>query len=161
VSPRRALDDNYEGFYELVASQIATTIASARAYEVERQRAETLTEVDRAKTAFFSNVSHEFRTPLTLMLGPLADLLSTNHQTPEIRDQLDLIHRNGLRLLTLVNPLLDFSRIEAGRVQAWYQPLDLATYTAELASSFRALAGKAGLSLLVDCAPQSDLRAPV
>ena len=161
VSPRRALDDNYEGFYELVASQIATTIASARAYEEERRRAEALAEIDRAKTTFFSNVSHEFRTPLTLMLGPLEDLLATNHQTPETREQLDLIHRNGLRLLKLVNTLLDFSRIEAGRVQASYEPVDLATYTAELASGFRSLAGKAGLSLLVDCAPLSDLRAPV
>ncbi|HEY7023131.1 MAG TPA: PAS domain S-box protein [Ktedonobacterales bacterium] len=161
VSPRRALDDNYEGFYELVASQIATTIASARAYEEERQRAEALAEIDRAKTAFFSNVSHEFRTPLTLMLGPLEDLLAKNHQTPETHEQLDLIHRNGLRLLKLVNTLLDFSRIEAGRVQASYEPVDLATYTAELASSFRSLAGKAALSLLVDCAPLNDLRAPV
>ncbi|HEY7094880.1 MAG TPA: ATP-binding protein, partial [Ktedonobacterales bacterium] len=161
VSPRRALDDNYEGFYELVASQIATTIASACAYEEERQRAEALAEIDRAKTTFFSNVSHEFRTPLTLMLGPLEDLLTTNHQTPETHEQLDLIHRNGLRLLKLVNTLLDFSRIEAGRIQASYEPVDLASYTAELASSFRSLAGKAGLSLLVDCAPLSDLRAPV
>jgi PAS domain S-box-containing protein len=161
VSPRRALDDHYEGFYELVASQIAAAIASARAYEEERQRAEALAEIDRAKTIFFSNVSHEFRTPLTLMLSPLEDLLTTNHQTPETHEQLDLIHRNGLRLLKLVNTLLDFSRIEAGRVRASYEPVDLASYTAELASNFRSLAGKAGLSLLVDCAPLSDLRAPV
>src|SRR5262249_31806169 len=94
VSPRRALDDSYEGFFGLVASQIATTIARARAYEVERLRAEALTEVDRAKTAFFSNVSHEFRTPLTLMLGPLEELLAGKHQTPETYGQLNLIHRN-------------------------------------------------------------------
>lgn len=72
ISPRRPFDDDYRGFFDLPASHIA----SARAHEVERKRAEALTELDRAKTSFFSNVSHEFRTPLTLTLGPLEDELA-------------------------------------------------------------------------------------
>ena len=92
-------------------------IANAHAYEEERRRAEALAELDRAKTAFFSNVSHEFRTPLTLMLGPLEDALA-DRRMPRRRaaSGSSRVHRNGLRLLKLVNTLLDFSRIEAGRV---------------------------------------------
>ena len=148
-------DDGYQGFLSLVAGQIAAAVANARAYEEERKRAETLAELDRAKTTFFSNVSHEFRTPLTLMLGPLEELLA--RPAPEvpagIRELLALIHRNGLRLQRLVNSLLDFSRIEAGRVQASYEPVDLAAFTRELASAFRSACEKAGLALTVDCPP--------
>ena len=113
--------------------------ANAQAYEDERKRAEALAELDRAKTAFFSNVSHEFRTPLTLMLGPLEDVLGrwSAGAAPGERALMQTAHRNGLRLLKLVNTLLDFSRIEAGRAQASYEPTDLAALTAELASSFR------------------------
>jgi signal transduction histidine kinase len=144
----------------LVSGQIAASIANARAYEAERKRAEALAEIDRAKTAFFSNVSHEFRTPLTLMLGPLQDLLarSQTHLTPTAKEQLELANRNGARLLRLVNTLLDFSRIQAGRMQAVYQATDLAGFTSELASVFRAATEKAGLRLTVNCVP---LREPV
>jgi GAF domain-containing protein len=143
VSARLRLDDLYRSFFDLVAAQIATSIANATAYEEERKRAEALAEIDRAKTAFFSNVSHEFRTPLTLMLGPLEDALAGSPDAlPKRREDLALVHRNGLRLLKLVNSLLDFSRIEAGRVQASYEPVNLSSYTAELASVFRALSKK-------------------
>jgi signal transduction histidine kinase len=153
LNPYRPLDVSYAGFVSLVAGQIAASIANARAYEVERKRAEALAEIDRAKTAFFSNVSHEFRTPLTLMLGPLQDLLarSQTHLTPTAKEQIELANRNGARLLRLVNTLLDFSRIEAGRVQAVYQATDLAGFTTELASLFRSATEKAGLRLVVDC----------
>ena len=151
LNPYRPLNESYTGFVDLVASQIAAGIASARAYEAERQRAEALAEIDRAKTAFFSNVSHEFRTPLTLMLGPLEEQMAgVDSATAE---RLGMVHRNGLRLLRLVNTLLDFSRIEAGRVRAAFRPTDLAAYTAELASNFRSTCERAGLALTVDCSP--------
>jgi len=155
VSPRRKFDDDYRGFFDLVANNVSTAIANAYAYEEERQRAEALAELDRAKTLFFSNVSHEFRTPLTLMLSPVEEILthSANELPPDIHDQLNLVQRNGLRLLKLVNTLLDFSRIEAGRIQATYEPTDLATLTTELASVFRSAIEKAGMQLIVDCPP--------
>ncbi len=157
VSARLAYDEHYAGFFELVTSQIGTAIANARAYEEEKKRAEALAELDRAKTAFFSNVSHEFRTPLTLMLGPVEDALTdvVEPLTPGQRERLETAHRSSLRLLKLVNSLLDFSRIEAGRVQAVYEPTDLAALTAELASNFRSACEKAGLRLVVDCPPLS------
>jgi len=153
VSARLRFDEVYRSFLGLIAAQIATAVANARAYDEERKRAEALAEVDRAKTQFFSNVSHEFRTPLTLMLGPLEEVLRSPAVPSAERARLDLAHRNGLRLLKLVNTLLDFSRIEAGRAQASYEPTDLAGFTAELASNFRSACDKAGLRLLIDCPP--------
>jgi PAS domain S-box-containing protein len=158
VSPRLMLDDDYQGFLELTAGQIAAAVANARAYEEERKRAEALAELDRAKTAFFSNVSHEFRTPLTLMLGPLEDTLahSDGRLPPEERKQIELVHRNGQRLLKLVNTLLDFSRLEAGRQTINFQPTDLGELTVELASNFRAGIERAGMRLIVNCPPLSQ-----
>ena len=158
VSPMRALDDDYRTFFGLVATQLASALADARALVEERRRSEALAELDRAKTAFFSNVSHEFRTPLTLMIGPLQDLLAaSDEQLPrEAAATLTVAHRNGLRLLKLVNTLLDFSRIEAGRIDACYEPVDLPMFTTELASVFRSAVEKAGLRLLVDCAQLSE-----
>jgi PAS domain S-box-containing protein len=155
LSPFRRYDDGYRGFIELVAAQLAASLANAQAYEEERQRAEALAELDRAKTNFFSNISHEFRTPLTLMLGPLEDLLQPASGAPAAaeHEQIEVVYRNALRLLKLVNTLLDFSRIEAGRIQAAYQPTDLAELTAELASVFRSAVERAGLKLVVDCPP--------
>ncbi|MCM2394092.1 SpoIIE family protein phosphatase [Streptomyces albipurpureus] len=153
----RPLDDGYQGFIELAAGHIATGIASARSYQAQQRRAEDLAELDRAKTTFFSNISHEFRTPLTLIMGPLEELrgqLATSDA--RVREELEVIHRNGLRLGKLVNTLLDFSRIEAGRMQASYEPVDLALFTAELASVFRSAIEKAGLVFTVDCPPLEE-----
>ncbi|HEX3662821.1 MAG TPA: ATP-binding protein [Acidobacteriaceae bacterium] len=160
LSPVRQFDAEYAGFIELVAGQIAAALANAAAYEQERRRAEALIALDRAKTIFFSNISHEFRTPLTLMLGPLEDILNTRaSKLPPLElHHIATVHRNGLRLLKLVNTLLDFSRIEAGRVQALYRPVDLAARTTELASVFRSAMERAGLAYQVACEP---LPAPV
>jgi signal transduction histidine kinase len=154
ISSRLRLDGQYRSFLELAAAQVASAIATASAYEEERRRAEALAEIDRAKTAFFTNVSHEFRTPLTLMLGPLEDALtrSSPAQVGHIaRNDLELMHRNGLRLLKLVNTLLEFSRIEAGRMEAAFEPVDLARLTEALASNFRSACEQVGLDLVVDC----------
>ncbi|HEY9861877.1 MAG TPA: ATP-binding protein, partial [Candidatus Obscuribacterales bacterium] len=152
ANPYQPLDEDHHNFLEMTSGHIANAIASARAYEEERQRAEALTELDRAKTTFFSNISHEFRTPLTLMLSPLEEILAAEGVMPdEQRQQLELVHRNSLRLLKLVNTLLDFSRIEAGRVQAVYEATDLAALTAELASVFRSAIEQAGLQFCVAC----------
>jgi PAS domain S-box-containing protein len=162
LNPSRPLDADYRGFIDLIAGQIAGGIASARAFEQERRRAEALAEIDRAKTAFFTNISHEFRTPLTLMLGPLEELTSSIPESgsaaSDERQQLTLVHRNARRLLKLVNALLEFSRIEAGRANVSFQLTDLSRYTAELASAFDSATGRAGLDLNVS----SDLhRGPV
>jgi len=158
VSSRLRLDQQYYSFLELVASQIATAIANARAYEEERRRAEALATLDRAKTMFFSNVSHEFRTPLTLMIGPVEEAMASPQTPPGVRAQLERAHRNALRLLKLVNSLLDFARIEAGRMQASYEPTDLAQLTNDLTSIFRSAIEQAGLGFSVEC---EDLGEPV
>ncbi|WP_437897852.1 ATP-binding protein [Sorangium sp. So ce124] len=150
VSPHRLLDEPYRGLFRLITDQVVTAIANARAYEEERRRAEELAAIDSAKTLFFSNVSHEFRTPLTLMLGPMEDALASPERALA-GEHLSLAHRNALRLLKLVNALLDFSRLEMGRAQASYESTDLAGLTVDLASAFRAAIERAGLAFKVDC----------
>jgi signal transduction histidine kinase len=152
LSPRLPLDDGYRDFLQLLSRQVAADAARARAYEEEKRRAEQLAELDRAKTAFFSNVSHEFRTPLTLMLGPLEDALAEEADAlpSRQRERLSLVHRSGVRLFKLVNSLLDFSRLEAGRAKVTYAPTDLAALTAELVSHFESAARRADLLLTVD-----------
>ncbi len=159
ASPRLPINDAYRGFYDLVAAAVGAGLSNARALEEERKRVEALAAIDRAKTMFFANISHELRTPLTLMLGPLEDALAEDATLPPSqRERLELTYRNALRLLKLVNSLLDFSRIEAGRVEASFQPTNIADLTASLASNFRSACERAGLDFVVDCPP---LDAPV
>lgn len=153
ISDHRRLDSAYRNFFDLVANQIGTTIASARAREQERIRIDAIAELDRAKTTFFTNVSHEFRTPLTLILGVIEDLLAKREMRDSMREELALVRRNSTRLLKLVNTLLAFSAVEAGRVRAHYVPTDLAAFTAELASGFRSTMEKAGLAFRVELQP--------
>ncbi|MEJ8835441.1 ATP-binding protein [Ramlibacter sp. AN1133] len=159
ASPRRHVDDDYRDFLAMVASNIAAALDSAQRSEHEHRRAEMLAELDRAKTAFFSNVSHEFRTPLTLLMGPLDDALADAGRPLDAvqRERLELARRGGARLHKLVNSLLDFSRIEAGRAQARFVATDLPAFTAELASSFRSAIEKAGLRLVVDAPAARNL----
>lgn len=154
LNPYRLFDASYEEYLDLAAGQISSSMTNAEAYEAEKSRAQALAELDRAKTAFFSNVSHELRTPLTLILGPIEDALL--NQSPPTEDALRMLHRNSLRLLKLVNGLLDFVRIEVGRMRANYQPTDLSLLTAQLASVFRSAVERAGLKLIVDCPPLPD-----
>jgi signal transduction histidine kinase/FixJ family two-component response regulator len=155
VSPQCLLDEPYRAFFNLVAGHVATGLVMARAFDEERRRARALAELDGAKTVFFGNVSHEFRTPLTLMIGPLEDALA-DRQAPlpaGQRERIDAAFRNSLRLLKLVNTLLDFSRLEAGRVRACFEPVELGALTQELAGSFRSACERSGLALEVRCSP--------
>jgi signal transduction histidine kinase/DNA-binding response OmpR family regulator len=151
LNPYRRLDSSYAGYLDLATGQIAASITNAEAYEAEKERAEALAALDRAKTAFFSNISHELRTPLTLILGPVEDALTS--QSPPSTEALEMLHRNALRLLKLVNALLDFVRIEVGRMRATYEATDLSQLTAQLASVFRSAIDRAGLQLLLECSP--------
>jgi signal transduction histidine kinase len=153
----RAPSEGYLDFLGLVASQLTSSIARARASEEERQRAEAMAELDRAKTLFFSNISHELRTPLTLMLGPTTDALRSPARRLEGHD-LEVVHRNVVRLLKLVGSLLDFARIEAGRAQVSLESVRLDALTAELAGTFESAMREAGLAYEVRCEP---LPAPV
>jgi signal transduction histidine kinase/CheY-like chemotaxis protein len=157
LNPFRSFDNDYRDFLGLVVGQIAAAIANADAHEQERRRADELVEIDRAKTAFLSNVSHEFRTPLTLMLAALEESLANfDCLIPEERERIKIVHCNSLRILKLVNSLLDFARIEAGRARARFEPTDLSALTAELASNFRSATAKVGLGLRIDCPPLAE-----
>ncbi|MFF0083500.1 SpoIIE family protein phosphatase [Streptomyces canus] len=142
----------YYDFLEVLASAVAGALSAALAHEEQRRRAEALAELDRAKTTFFANVSHEFRTPLTLLLGPLQQALA-DEDRPERREQLELAERGALRLLKQVNTLLDVARAEAGQTRPALEQVDLAGATAELAGVFRSAFEAAGLTLEVDCPP--------
>jgi signal transduction histidine kinase/ActR/RegA family two-component response regulator len=157
VSARLPLDAAYQEFLRLAGNEIADRVTEAHGRERERERLERLAELDRAKTEFFSNVSHEFRTPLTLMLAPLEELLTRQHELPDkLRSDIELAGRNARRLLRLVGALLDFSQAEAGRLRAHFQPTDLSALTVEITSLFRSAAQRAGLKLRVDAPPLAE-----
>ena len=149
LSPHRRLDGALRQFCTLAGAAVGRAIAGARALEQERERARVLGELDRAKTEFFSNVSHEFRTPLTLLLGPLEQAVAGPDPDPD----LEMAHRNALRLLRHVNTLLEFSRLQAQRADPRPRPLDLAAAGRDLADAFRPAIENAGLALRLELAP--------
>jgi signal transduction histidine kinase len=153
ISPRLEFDDDYRAFLELVSTHVEAVLARARLIQDERRRTDQLAALDRAKTEFFSNVSHELRTPLTLLLAPLADYLRENsHAASDVQvARVGLAHANALRLLKLVNALLEFSRIQAGRIEAEYEPLDLGRLTTDIAAFFWSASQRAGLEYVIDC----------
>jgi DNA-binding response OmpR family regulator/nitrogen-specific signal transduction histidine kinase len=98
-----------------------------------------LKELDALKSSFFANISHEFRTPLTLLLGPLEQRLTTAADAKE-KQVFALMHRNARRLLTLVNQLLDLSKLEAGKMQLETKPVEITSLLKVLTASFDSLA---------------------
>jgi signal transduction histidine kinase/DNA-binding response OmpR family regulator len=149
TSARLKLDESYRGFCAMAATAVAAGLANAFAFEGAQKRAEALAELDRVKSRFFANVSHEFRTPLALLLAPMSEALTTGSRTLGGED-LEMAHRNAQRLLKLVNTLLDFSRIDPARTGA-YRPTDLSALTADLASAFRSAVERVGITFAVDC----------
>lgn len=152
INPLLPLAGGYRDFLDILARTVTAALAATLAHEEQRQRAESLMELDQVKTAFFSSVSHELRTPLTLFLGPVQDALAQEDR-PETRRRLEMAERNALRLLKLVNTLLDVTRAEAGSLEGDFEPVDLSALTAEIAGMFRSVFEAAGLALHVDCPP--------
>lgn len=152
LNPMRPIEESRE-FLTLLTGQLETAISNARARRDAEERARQLIEIDRAKTVFFSNISHELRTPLTLVLGPLGELLSDTSISAQQRELLRTACRAGNRLLKLVNSLLEFARLEAGRDEASYASVNLAALTVDLASEFRSAFEQAGLAFQVECPP--------
>ncbi|HEX8305589.1 MAG TPA: ATP-binding protein [Jatrophihabitans sp.] len=157
-NPYRALDEAYLRFLDLAARQLGIALTDAAAYDAERARAEAFAELDAAKSRFFENISHEFRTPLTLMMGPLDALLDDSELTlpPERRADLASARRAVLRLKRLVDTLLEFARAEADELRAELEPTDLALLSADVASMFRSVVEDAGLTLTVDTAAVTE-----
>ena len=152
LNPYRELDDDYRAFCQSVARQVSTALTDALAYESQRRRAEELAKLDAAKTRFLQNVSHEFGTPLTLILGSLRALRPDSRVH---REDVEAGERSALRLQRLVDSLLEFARADAGQLRAVLEPVDLATVTAGVASMFRAAVERSGMRLVVETPPMS------
>ena len=158
ASPRHHLDEGYRDFFRMIARQLSAALSSAAGLAAAETRAAELAALDHAKTEFFSNVSHEFRTPLTLMLGPLGDALADPDPDPAAqRERIGVARRGALRLLRLVNTLLDLSRIEAGNASAAYAPVDLGRLARDTAAVFQSAVERSGLELTVDAPDEGPM----
>ena len=131
-----------------VASQAAIAVQQSRLYQKTREQAERLLELDKQKTEFFQNISHEFRTPITLIQGPLDSAVSAGEGLSHAQSIIAL--RNSRRLLRLVNQLLDLQRLDAGRMQPSFRPCDLVEFVTQIVDSFRPYCEKKGLQVTTD-----------
>jgi signal transduction histidine kinase/CheY-like chemotaxis protein len=150
LNGRRPLDEDYRSFISVAVGLIGGALVNARAYEGELRRSQALTAIDQAKTAFFQNVSHEFRTPLTLMLGPLDDALRDRDEVlgEHQRERITVAARNGRRMKRLVESLLSIARAESEQYDAAFSPADLPVLTAELVSVFESAYRQAEIELV-------------
>ncbi|QRV93187.1 protein-histidine kinase [Ceratobasidium sp. AG-Ba] len=154
VNSRRPYDSDYEGWIDVLGSSLGQIYAGVTAREADFLRAEQLAQLDAAKTHFFSNASHELRTPLTLIAGPINDALGES-TSPRVQEQLKLATRNVNRLRKLVDTLMDFSRVEAGRLEGHFRPVNLGSITADLAALFRSTIEKSAIQFYVECDVES------
>ncbi len=157
-NPYRALDEPYLRFLDLAARQLGIALTDAAAYDAERQRAEAFAQLDQAKTRFFENISHEFRTPLTLMTAPIDALLDDPavNLPADRRADVAAARRAMLRLSRLVDTLLEFAQAEADELHAALEPTDLAQLSTDVASMFRSVIEEADLTLAVDTAAVTE-----
>ncbi|SES32374.1 chemotaxis protein CheB [Lentzea albida] len=152
VSSHAPFDAAHRQFFDLIAERVAATLTAARIDREQKRQMAALAELNRAKNLFFAGLSHEFRTPLTLLLLPLEEQLTT--LPAEHRDTARIAHRNALRLLRMVNTLLAFSELEQGRDPRVVEDIeDLAGLTTDLAGVLRPAIERANLALVVDCPP--------
>lgn len=121
-----------------------------REIALREQQASDLRQLDQAKTRFFANVSHELRTPLTLMLGPLSTVLVNQQLTPRDEQLVQMAQRNTQQLLSLVNELLDLTKLEAGKMDLQPQPVQLKSLINGLVAGFDSYAQQRGITLTGD-----------
>ncbi|WP_433655142.1 SpoIIE family protein phosphatase [Nocardia sp. CA-128927] len=157
VRPDLLLDEAYRGFLNLTANHLTAAVTDAQAQAAQLRRAEELAELDRAKTKFFTGISHELRTPLALITGPAQDALADTQAplSPPQRQRVEIIRRNAGRLRRMVDTLLDFSRIEEGRMTLDAVAVDLGALTRGIAESFAPAIERAGLGFTIDCPAES------
>ena len=149
-SSRLNNDGEFADYLELAAALIGAGLSGLRELALERQHSETLRELDAAKSAFLANVSHELRTPLSLISAPLQEVLSDEAITGRARERLVLVRGNVVRLSRMVDAMLDFSRMEAGRIVPNLTEVDVAAQLRSLAAGFGPAIERAGLEFTVD-----------
>ena len=161
VNPYWRPDDAYTAFAAMASRQLGVMITDAVSYQNERKRQQALAELDRARTEFFQNVSHELRAPLTMLLTPLHDILDEPGVVlpAAARDTVESSIRAADRLQRVVEALLDTSRVESGALVPDREDIDLTSVTAELVEGHRP-ATEGRLNLRVDL-PTGPLRAYV
>jgi signal transduction histidine kinase len=147
---RRPFDAAYREWLRQLRASLVNGLLSVRATEFEAMQRQSTLELERAKEVFFSNIAHELKSPLTLIAGPISDLVDI------VRDEksktlLKMAQRNVARLARLVSNLMDFSRIEAGKLNGHFRNVNVGAVTANLASMWRSAIEKAGLKFVVDC----------
>lgn len=147
TSPFQTVDDEHRAFLEVVAGRVSTTLTDVLTFEYERYRSEALAEIDASKTRFLENVSHEFRTPLTLLLAPLRGLMETAEGAD--RETLDIAHRNALRLRELVDSLLEVARASSGGVEVHRESTDVVGLTRGCIAQFDGIARSSGVPIEV------------
>jgi len=146
-SDQRAWDAGLRAYAELCVTHLHTALTSLWEREEQRRRADALRELAEAKSLFFTNVSHEFRTPLTLLDGPVQQVLEDKGLSAEHRARLAIVQRNADRLKRLVDAMLDFSRIEVHGVSPHPRTFDVVEATQALTAGFEHPFDRAGLEL--------------
>ncbi|KAG8961506.1 hypothetical protein FRC03_005304 [Tulasnella sp. 419] len=150
VNTRRPFDQGYRTWIEILRSSMSASLTAVQGREAEIKRAEALASLDKAKTTFFSSASHELRTPLTLIAGPIEEAIALTSEN-KVKDLLKMVTRNVARLTRLVDSLMQFSRIEAGRLEGKFRLLDVGALTADLAVLFRNTIEKGRIEYVIDC----------
>ncbi|KAJ9099949.1 hypothetical protein QFC21_003957 [Naganishia friedmannii] len=158
LNVRRAFDEEYANWLHQLRLQLYGGLLQVRSQEAERERAAELQAMDQIKSNWISGVSHELRLPLTLVSGPLDDLAREAPEGSRAKSLLTMAKRNVNRLHNLVDSLMDFSRLEAGKLKGSFRPVPIGAFTRDLAGLFRPAIERTKLKLVIDC-EEDDERA--